>query len=145
MRADHGARAARLRRVHPTAAGTVFGCASRAMAGRRISLPVIPAGWCSTTARSVELARDGTERTMAAGEVLYRPGDAAYDFIVILEGEVEVVREDHDGDHLIVAHGAGRFLGELNLLTGQRAWLTAPRQPPGPASSRSAPRVPAAS
>jgi thioredoxin reductase (NADPH) len=78
-----------------------------------------------------ELARYGTERVTAAGEVLYRPGDGAYDFIVILEGEVEIVREDHDGDHLIVVHGAGRFLGELNLLTGQRPYLTARVSRPG--------------
>jgi thioredoxin reductase (NADPH) len=78
-----------------------------------------------------ELARYGTERVTAAGEVLYRPGDAAYDFFVILEGEVEVVRQDLDGDHLIVVHGAGRFLGELNLLTGQRPYLTARVSRPG--------------
>jgi thioredoxin reductase (NADPH) len=78
-----------------------------------------------------ELARFGTERVIAAGEVLFRPGDSTYDFLVILEGEVEIVRVDRDGDHLVAVHGAGRFLGELNLLTGQRAYLTARVTRPG--------------
>jgi thioredoxin reductase (NADPH) len=78
-----------------------------------------------------ELARHGIERVVAAGEILFRAGDLTYDFLVILEGEVEIVREDGDGQHLIAVHGAGRFLGELNLLTGQRVYLTARVSRPG--------------
>jgi thioredoxin reductase (NADPH) len=72
-----------------------------------------------------QLAAFGSERPIEPGEVLFRAGDSAYDFLVILEGEVEVVRADRDTETLIAVHGAGRFLGELNLLTGQRAYLTA--------------------
>ncbi|MCU1484865.1 MAG: thioredoxin reductase [Actinomycetia bacterium] len=53
-------------------------------------------------------------------------GDDAYDFIVVLEGEAEISRRTIDGDDVpITTHGAGRFLGELSLLTGQRPYLTA--------------------
>jgi thioredoxin reductase (NADPH) len=79
-----------------------------------------------------ELAAFGDERPVAVGDVLFRAGDDSYDFIVVLEGEVEIVRPDHDaGDVLIVAHGAGRFLGELSLVTGQRPYLTARVSRPG--------------
>jgi thioredoxin reductase (NADPH) len=79
-----------------------------------------------------ELAPFGDERAVAAGDVLFQAGDAYYDFIVVLEGEVEVVRPDHDaGDVHIVTHGAGRFLGELSLVTGQRPYLTARVSRPG--------------
>jgi thioredoxin reductase (NADPH) len=78
-----------------------------------------------------ELAPFGSERAVAAGEVLYRAGDADYDFIVVLEGEVEIVRSEPDGDVQVAVHSDGRFLGELNLLTGQRAYLTARVTKPG--------------
>src|SRR6185295_13662017 len=40
-------------------------------------------------------------------------------------GEAQIERTDTEGEVLIATHGVGRFLGELSLLTGQRAWLTA--------------------
>lgn len=33
----------------------------------------------------------GTRRAVAAGEYLYRQGDATYDFYVVLSGEVDIV------------------------------------------------------
>ena len=71
-----------------------------------------------------ELAGFGAERELAAGDVLFRAGDQTYDFNVILAGEAEIVRSDRDGEVRIVAFGAGNFLGELSLITGQRAFLT---------------------
>src|SRR5690349_1720546 len=72
-----------------------------------------------------ELRAFGTERAVAAGDVLYRAGDSDFDFYVVLEGEVEIVRPSPDGDVEIASHPARRFLGELNMLTGQRAYITA--------------------
>ena len=82
-------------------------------------------------AELAELAEFGTERTMERGEFLFRAGDVAYDFMVVLEGEVEIVRSDPERDEVIVTHTPGRFLGELNLLTGQRAYLSARVSRPG--------------
>lgn len=78
-----------------------------------------------------EIAPFGDERAVAAGDVLFRAGDPSYDFFVILEGEVEVVRPHDDGDIVLATSGAGRFLGELNLLTGQRPYLTGRVSQPG--------------
>jgi len=39
-----------------------------------------------------ELAQFGTERDVDFGEVLFRAGDDAGDFTVILAGDVEIVR-----------------------------------------------------
>ena len=72
-----------------------------------------------------ELAPLGEERAVEVGDVLYRAGDESYDFLVVLEGTVDIIRPDVEGDALITTHGAGRFLGELNMLTGQRLYLTA--------------------
>jgi thioredoxin reductase (NADPH) len=78
-----------------------------------------------------DLAQYGTERPIAVGDLLFEAGDETVDFIVILKGEVEIVRPDRDRDVLVTIHGAGRFLGELNLLTGQRPYLTARVTRPG--------------
>jgi thioredoxin reductase (NADPH) len=79
-----------------------------------------------------DLAPLGEERVVEEGEVLYRAGDESYpDFFVILEGVVDIVRPDLEGDTLITTHGAGRFLGELNMVTGQRLYLTARVSQPG--------------
>jgi thioredoxin reductase (NADPH) len=72
-----------------------------------------------------ELLPFGTVRSFEQGEILYRAGEPTPDFMVILEGEAEIVRSDDDGDVVVATQGAHRFLGELNLLTGQRAYLTA--------------------
>ncbi len=64
----------------------------------------------------------GEERTAAAGEKLFEPGDASYPFIAILEGEIAVL--DSAGNE-IIRHGPTGFLGEMNLLTGQTVFLTA--------------------
>ena len=75
---------------------------------------------------SGELAEFGEERAVEVGDVLFRAGDDSYDFFVMLEGEVEIVRPDPRATSLITTHGAGRFLGELNLLTGQRLFADRP-------------------
>jgi len=73
------------------------------------------------------VARRGTRHGTTAGEVLYRAGDRGFDFIVIEDGEVDAVRPamPDAAEALIATWGAGQFLGELNLLTGQTAIVTA--------------------
>ncbi|HET8894602.1 MAG TPA: FAD-dependent oxidoreductase [Gaiellaceae bacterium] len=68
------------------------------------------------------LAKAGEERTAAAGDTLFRVGDATYPFIAIREGEVAIL--DAAGNEL-VRHGPSGFLGELNLLSGQTVFVTA--------------------
>ena len=73
----------------------------------------------------------GTRRRTAAGEVIFRAGDTSYDFVVVLEGLVAIVEHDHGAERVIAAHGAGRFLGELNLLTGETVFVSAIVREPG--------------
>src|SRR5689334_14762304 len=75
-----------------------------------------------TAAQLSTLRELGEERSAEVGDVLFRVGDETYPFIVIFEGEVAIV--DAVGNE-ITRHGAGRFLGELNLLSGQTVFLTA--------------------
>ncbi len=71
-----------------------------------------------------ELSEFGERRQLAAGDVLYRAGESTSDFYVVIEGGVEIVRDD-DSQQLVVAYTDGQFIGELGLLTGQRTFLTA--------------------
>src|SRR5919112_1454164 len=70
------------------------------------------------------LKRYGKTRETEEGEVLFRAGDTENDFIVVLEGEVKV-GDDFPGEwRTIGTFQEGRFLGELNMLTGQAMYLT---------------------
>jgi thioredoxin reductase (NADPH) len=67
----------------------------------------------------------GTVRAVQPGEVLFRDGDEGYDFFVVESGAVAVVQGYGAEDRVVAVHGRHRFVGELNLLTGSRAYLTA--------------------
>ena len=71
------------------------------------------------------LAGFGRQRHVEIGDILYAEGDASYDFYVVLSGTVEIIGHFDGEEVVLVTHPAGRFLGELNLLTGQRVYLTA--------------------
>jgi thioredoxin reductase (NADPH) len=77
------------------------------------------------------LGQLGVRRAVAAGEYLYREGDPTYDFYVVLSGAVEIIVNSDGEERLIARHPAGRFLGELNLLTGQRVYVSARVAEPG--------------
>ncbi len=64
----------------------------------------------------------GTAAAGRARHVLYRQGDRRCGFFVILEGLVAILEGP---DRVIGVHGRGRFLGELNLLTGEVAFVAA--------------------
>jgi thioredoxin reductase (NADPH) len=71
------------------------------------------------------LSRYGETRKTEVGQVLYRAGDTTNDFFVVLEGEVEVIDDFAGEARTIGVFLAGRFLTELNMLTGQALYLTA--------------------
>ncbi|MDP9844173.1 FAD-dependent oxidoreductase [Streptosporangium lutulentum] len=61
----------------------------------------------------------GTRRPTRVGDVLIRQGEDYPEFFVILAGKVAGV----DDEQVTWVHGPGRFLGELGLLTGLKAFL----------------------
>jgi thioredoxin reductase (NADPH) len=65
------------------------------------------------------LKRYGETRKAELGEVLFEAGDTTSDFIVVLEGEVEVIDGLAGEARTMGILRAGRFVGDLNLLTGQ--------------------------
>ena len=78
-----------------------------------------------------ELRAYGTERDVAAGEVLLRSGQRATGFYVVLAGELEVVSPAADESERVGTIGPGQFVGAVSLLTGQRPYLTVRVTQPG--------------
>ncbi len=79
-----------------------------------------------TEAQTERLRAVAEPADFPAGQVLYRAGEGDYDFFAVCSGEVEVVREAAAGlpEAVVVKIGPGQFTGELNMLTGQLAYLT---------------------
>ncbi|HEX3612575.1 MAG TPA: FAD-dependent oxidoreductase [Sporichthyaceae bacterium] len=72
------------------------------------------------------LARYGQHRRLTDEEVLFREGEPTRELLVILEGRVAVVTGYGLPDQQTIGvHGPRRFLGELALLGGQPAFVTA--------------------
>src|SRR5918999_492659 len=71
------------------------------------------------------LRRYGQTKKTDVGDILFRAGDTSNNFIVILEGVVEVIDDFVGEARTIGTFLAGRFLGELNMLTEQALYLTA--------------------
>nr|WSY53617.1 FAD-dependent oxidoreductase [Streptomyces sp. NBC_00886] len=68
----------------------------------------------------------GSERDVAAGEVLFADGDETYDLVVLLAGTADIVEGyGRPGASVVASYGSSEFLGEIGMLTGQRAFLSA--------------------
>lgn len=79
------------------------------------------------------LCARGTIRDVDDGEILFATGQRDYPMILVEDGEIEIVRDslawlDED---VIAVMGPRSFAGELGLLNGQRAFLTARAIGPG--------------
>ncbi len=84
-----------------------------------------------TEEHRARLREVGEVRRVAPGEVLFREGDNSYNFFVVESGAVAIVEGYGAEDRVIAIHGPYRFLGDLNLLTGARVYLTAVVRDPG--------------
>lgn len=71
------------------------------------------------------VSRLGVRRQVREGEYLYREADVTYDFFALVSAEVDIVVAVDGVERLIVRHGPGRFLGELNMLSGLRVFVSA--------------------
>lgn len=68
-----------------------------------------------TPLQLTNVAEKMTKRRFAAGETIVREGDPGEEFFLISEGEVEVIRAEHEVAHL----GRGDFFGEVALISGE--------------------------
>jgi thioredoxin reductase (NADPH) len=92
-----------------------------------------PAAPVLTAAQMEAISKRAVRQEVSSGDVLYRAGDRNCDFFVMESAEVAVIRPAMPGaaESLIAEWGAGQFLGELSLLTGQTAIVTTIVKTPG--------------
>ena len=67
----------------------------------------------------------GRRRAVAAGDVLFEEGARGYDFFVVLSGAVEILERSSGQPRTVVVHDAGQFSGDVDMLTGRAALVTA--------------------
>ena len=58
-------------------------------------------------------------QTFEPGKVIVKQGDVADRFYIITKGQVEVLREEEDGQEILVTRlGSGQYFGEIGLMHG---------------------------
>ncbi len=84
----------------------------------------LEAAFPTLTEEQIELLRGlGEERATRAGEVIFSPGDPVA-LVVVLAGRLAIVDLSDEVEVDSVEVHVGNFVGELGLLTGQRAYST---------------------
>ncbi len=73
-------------------------------------------------AQMQRLASHGTSRSVRTGEVLVELGDKDIPVFLVISGELEVVRPSFTQEILIRVIESGQFTGEINTLSGRRAF-----------------------
>jgi putative ABC transport system ATP-binding protein len=68
-----------------------------------------------TPRQLTDVAEEMTKRHYAAGEIIIREGEPGEEFMLISEGEVEVIRAEHEVARL----RPGDFFGEVALISGE--------------------------
>ena len=71
------------------------------------------------------LTSRGHPRSIRAGEVLFAEGDRDFCFYVVVEGEVEILEHSRGTPRQVAVHEAGEFTGDVDMLSGRSALVTA--------------------
>lgn len=71
-----------------------------------------------------ELLLESTVHVLSPGTLVFRKNDYSNSFYSIIEGSVQVEVDGEDGAPRVVGLGAGRFFGEMGLLSGRRRTAT---------------------
>jgi len=78
-----------------------------------------------TPAQVERIERLSTRRRIAAGEVLFQPGQRRTHMHVVVSGSLEIVRPGRAGEQAVTVHGPGEFTGEVDMLTGRQSLVLA--------------------
>jgi thioredoxin reductase (NADPH) len=62
----------------------------------------------------------GKVRRVAAGEILFSPGQTSVPFFVLLSGAMEIIQPSIQGERPVAQHEPGGFTGEMTMISGQQ-------------------------
>ena len=88
-------------------------------ADHELAFPVL------TPAQIDALRPSGHLRSVAAGEVLFQEGDRGFCFYVVVTGSIDIVESSSGEPKLVTVHGPGQFSGDVDMLSGRVALVTA--------------------
>jgi len=71
------------------------------------------------------LTARGHRRAVRAGEVLFTAGDRSFCFFVVLRGAIEIVNPNSEGGPPVAIHRVRQFSGDVDMLSGRSAVVTA--------------------
>ncbi len=102
-----------------------FPIAPSALDARTQAFPVL-------TAAQIDRIRPmGVVRKFERGDILFKPGDTAVPFFVLMSGAMEIIQPSFDGEHPVATHVAGEFTGEITMISGQRCMVLGRVTEPG--------------
>jgi thioredoxin reductase (NADPH) len=78
-----------------------------------------------TEAEMQVVAKLGSVRTFADGEVLFRKGDRDFPFFVVQAGAIRITESSTGQERPVAEHQPGGFSGDVDMLTGRSALVTA--------------------
>jgi thioredoxin reductase (NADPH) len=67
----------------------------------------------------------GRVRDVKAGDVLFAEGDRGFSFYVVLDGAAEIIEHSRGVAHTVTVHEPKEFTGDVDMLTGRVALVTA--------------------
>ncbi len=79
-------------------------------------------------AQLAELKRFATPRTFRDGEALFSAGERGFKFFVVLSGRVAITEAASGAVRTVTVHGPREFTGDVDMLTGRPAVVTARAQ-----------------
>jgi thioredoxin reductase (NADPH) len=71
------------------------------------------------------MQRRAHPRTVRAGDILFAEGDRNFCFYIVVEGAVAIVEHSTDEERLVRMHLPGEFTGDVDMLSGRAALVTA--------------------
>ncbi|RFA10286.1 hypothetical protein B7R54_14515 [Subtercola boreus] len=86
-----------------------------------------------TAEQLLRISAYGVQQPLSEGDMVFLAGQLSPDLIVIIEGGVDLVQAATVGapEEVLARFGPGEFVGELNLLTGQRIFVSGRVTKPG--------------
>lgn len=72
-----------------------------------------------------KLAEQGKERQFPEGATLFSEGDLTYPFYIVIAGEVRITKQVAGETQLLTVHGPGEFTGDMSMIAGNPAAVTA--------------------
>jgi thioredoxin reductase (NADPH) len=66
------------------------------------------------------IARFGQEEQVEDGALLFRRGEREVDFFLVLDGAIDIIDHEADGERIVHRHSASQFTGELDLFNARK-------------------------